>query len=415
MNKTFNKNSFLYYILPFIILLDVFYIFIPSSIGIVKSPLAILKAFVITVFFILNLVNNKIDFSNDIKSIFIFSFYLILSNIFLASDHLVSFKGSLSALLPILLYTIAKSNVKSNKQLIKINNSMLFFAIILILNMVLSNIFNIGESDYTYSDDYEAGSLHDSYNVFTYSLLVLPILGYFSTKKEKKIIFIIGIILFILLILTLKRIAILGALLGFILYFFFLGNFTKNLKRFTFIGIILLIASPFYYDLLLSRFEVRFEKGTFTNEFYEKEARYLETYFVWNKILSFDDAEFSIFGKDPFDTVGKYGQNIDFGLREIHVDYNKIVYTLGLLGLFLYLFFHWQIYAEFSKSKSFANVIPHYKILKATFLVLLIMSLFTSIAGQMQHIAFRSIIFIYLGSINGILSFNKKILLNEKN
>lgn len=415
MTDKFLKNSFLYYILPFILSLDVLYIFIPSSFGVVKSPLAIIKAIVLLVYFFLNLFGKKIIFTKDIKSIFAFSLYLGICSFF-ASDILLSIKGSLAALLPILMYTVARIKIKTINQLMRINHSIVIFSIILIANMFISNIFIIGRSDYTYSTDYVAGSLVDSYNVFTYSLLVLPIVSYFSKKKEKRKIFILGIILFILLILTIKRIAIFGAIIGFLLYFLFTGEFTKYLKRFLLIGIILLIFSPFYYGLLLSRFEVRAEKGTFTNEFYEKESRFLETIYVWSKVLSFSEIDFSIFGKDPFNTVGTYGSSSEFGIREIHVDYNKIVFSTGLLGLFLYFFFHWQIFSNFRKSQHFGDNIPHYKIMRATFFVLLILSFFTSIAGQMQHIAFRSIIFIYLGSINGIVTFNRNNLIrNDKN
>jgi len=413
------RNKFIFYIIPFTIFLDIFYIFIPSNVLGFESPLAIVKAIVLILYFIILVLKGKIFYSKDVITIFLFAFY-VLFLVMLSSNFIMSLRGSLTAIIPILMYAIARSEIKDFNDIKLLNERVVLAIYLLVLNMIVSNYFKIGISDYTMKGDYRAGSLQDSYNVFTYILLVIPlVIGTISSKKKRVIVFILSIILFILLLLTMKRIAIFGFFFGYSIYFLFDKNRTKKIKYILTAFIFFIILINIFWDLLVFRFDARANKGAFQENFYEKEYRYYETYFVWKDILSFNNINRSLFGREPFNSAGTYGgeSSYFFGNRVLHVDYNKIAYTTGLVGLFLYLLLFWHIFLKFRKAKKYLLKEKFFLVneLIATFYALFFTSFFTSIAGQMQHIAFRNILFIYLGSIINMLLKTKNLKYEHEN
>ena len=87
-------------------------------------------------------------------------------------------------------------------------------------------------------------------------------------------------------------------------------------------------------DIIFKQYDARrdrFEEGALTSE-----ARYLETIAIWDAILSFENPAKSLFGLEAFHSMGGYGAG-RFRGRQAHVDYNLILVTNGLVGLFLYL------------------------------------------------------------------------------
>lgn len=158
---------------------------------------------------------------------------------------------------------------------------------------------------------------------------------------------------------------------------------------------------PLYSDLLSSRLGARsdrFEEGSL-----QKEGRFLESFIVWEEVFSFKKPSKSIFGLEAFNSVGNYGGG-SFGVRNLHVDYNLIVNTIGLLGFMLYFKVFLEIYSNYRKVKKNITVTSDLiKMQKTYIMILLFVPFFTSLGGQMYAITFRMIIFIYLGANLGSL------------
>ncbi len=126
----------------------------------------------------------------------------------------------------------------------------------------------------------------------------------------------------------------------------------------------------------------------------------MESQYVWEEVFSFDNTPKSLFGLEGFYSVGNYADG-RFGERQLHVDYNLIVNTIGLVGLLLYLAIFIQLAKRMRRLKrdhSSTGLILH-----STFWMLLLNQFITSFAGQMYHISYRLIVFVFMGAILGTL------------
>lgn len=142
--------------------------------------------------------------------------------------------------------------------------------------------------------------------------------------------------------------------------------------------------------MLIDRMEAR--SRIFESDSYEKEYRYLETFYVWDKVYQFDNPLEVIFGLEGFNSTGNYA-NGRFGDRQLHVDYNLIPNTIGIFGMFLYVY---MFTFYFNKSRIYIN---RENILTLYPPLILVLLMFTSIAGQMYLVTFRSIGFLLFGAL----------------
>jgi len=390
-------KKFFNLILPINLLFDLLLIFEAYS-----NVLAIIRAVLLIYSLLEFLVIKKISLLKY-KLLLLFIFYCFILIPFSSSLE-VSINMTLKICIPILYFIVGFEYFQTSERINKLVKSITIFYFLLVLNFIVSNYFNIGVDAYSDSSDFLVGNLDDRWNVFTYSLLVLPlVLLYCEKSSYKNLNILLAFICTIILILSIKRIAILSLVFGGIIYFYFNFSF-KRILFFSFTSLILLLISfTLVSDLFESRLanrSDRFEDGAM-----QKEARYMESIYVWQETFSFKRIDKSIFGLQAFNSVGNYADGY-FGERNIHVDYNLILNTNGLLGLVLYFLCLSGIYFKFRKSTKFLNHNTDYiNTFIGIFYALFITQFVTSFGGQMYNITFRLLIFIFLGAISGHLNF----------
>ena len=383
-----------YYLLPANVLFDVLLIFFEAG-GLL--PFVRAGFMVMLILFVL--------FRNDIQTrhygwLVLFAVYCLINVVF-SSDIVRSLNISLKVLIPMMSFVIGFNLFNSENQIKRLNHSILVVYIILILNYIISQTFGIGKSVYTGGTDFLVGSMDDNWNVFTYSVLIAPLILYYLRNQFTKrwAVLLLSISTGMLVIISLKRIAITGLVAGNFIRFLFVPRVLIALRVLSGVVFILLIALPLYENLIKSRLDARssrFEQGAL-----ERESRYLETFYVWDETVSFEDPAKSIFGLEGFNSVGNYA-NGRFGGRNLHMDYNLIVNTIGLVGLLLYFAVFVNFFLLFKKNYPKSTIQEETKKqLRATFFMLLITPFITSFAGQMYHISYRLIVFVYLGAIIG--------------
>ncbi len=390
-----------YFLLPASVLVDVSMIFFEKS--------AIVPAFRAALFLMLIIMVSIKYISNTKYYLALIGFCIYTLLIALVSNNpLGAMADSTKLLIPILCFIIGFNLINSLERLKRLNKSVVAVYILLIVNFVISNLFGLGESVYTKGADFLNGSLHDGWNLFTYSILIAPLIVTMSKNERgyKILVLIVSFVCAILVFVSLKRIAIVGLAFGFVIIVFFSSNLKQSLRY----GMIVLLAGlltfPFIQDTLSLRVESR--AGQLTGENLDKETRVLETIHVWSEALSFKDPVKSWFGLAPLKSTWNFKYE-GVGERFLHVDYNIIVNSLGLVGLLFYLYMFYDLYRNFKKHK-----VPHflnknvYKMLVATFYALIICQFMTSLSGQMSHISFRATVFIYLGAIIGIFHRHKR-------
>ena len=385
------------YILPINLLFDISLGFFEKG-GVIPIIRALLMLGLL-VFFLIKYSHNNKYFSIGI----VFSIYVLITCLF-SQDIMRSLSITLKVVISILSFGIGIGFFNTFVRLKSLNNSILIVAAILFLNFVISTVFGIGKDSYTEETNFLAGNLDDSWNMFTYSLLVAPLLllqyNKFPTYK-----ILIQVLLFtnmIIMVLSLKRIAVVGLVFGGLIYALFNFNLYKNLRAFLSIVLVLLATFPLYESLLFNRFNARadrFQQGSL-----EEEARYMESAFVWNEVLNFEDPIEVLFGLEGFNSVGNYAEG-RFGDRNLHIDYNLIVNTEGLVGLVLYLSIFVQFFYLYFSVKASKQYIPErlFKPINGVFWALILTQFVTSFAGQMYMTTFRMIIYIYMGAILGIM------------
>ena len=152
------------------------------------------------------------------------------------------------------------------------------------------------------------------------------------------------------------------------------------------------------WNKLETRIESRQDKFSGSQiDVMKEENRFLETIAVWTEVIQFKKPTTAIFGGEAFNSIGNYGGGV-FKNRQLHVDYNLIVNTIGVVGLFLYLNIFFSIYLYTKNKKLFLNKKNFYTIYMV-FIALFYLQFITSLVVQMYQVNFRSIIFIYLGAL----------------
>lgn len=348
-----------------------------------------------SVFFYFLLI-KKIKFEKNIY-IVIFSIYVLLQ-LLIAVDLDYSLKISIQIITSLLMFFVGYALIKNEFDFYYYLKQFFWIYVAIIVNTIVSNIFKIGLDDYTQSTDYVVGGLNDLWNIYTYSLMMLPLLIFYKIQK-KWLLYICGFLVLIFLVVSLKRIAIVGVIFSAIIFIYFLGIRAGMIRKLVYFLILLLVTSPLYLDLLINRIEVRAEQGRFEKDFYQSEGRYLEVKYLFDQVQNFKNPPEVLFGLRAFDSRGVVGDD----LRQFHVDFTLIAFTLGFFGLIIYLLIHLKILIQLKEIfKSMTRnryLLLKYKTHIISGFVLLFSSMLTSIGGQMYHVSFRALIFMTLGAI----------------
>jgi len=404
-NKT---TSFLFYY--FVI---IYFIYVAlNSILFAKqsSPTYIVNGFFLL--FTIYITFQYVEIKRFMIPMYLFFIYLLIL-IFFSSNFFYSAQTYIKTLIPALFLPISFTFIKDINQLKKFNKILILFLLLYLINFILTNFFKIGKTPYSSLGSdfslYVGNVFTEGLNSIAYILVILPLILYLD-KKNKKIVIILGVLALIALLLNLKRISIIAVLIG----YFFLILFSKRksyfIKSIVPIILLLFILYPFYKEPLQYQYMNRASR--FTEDFYETEGRYIETKLVWDEVFSFNSIQHSLFGKEMFNSSGKYGGGI-FGERYLHVDYNSLLFGAGIFGLLFYFYYNVIILKYFLRlKKKFQYKYNKINMMNATFIAVFLMSFIISFSGSFGLVIFTSIRSIYLGAILGI--YNNCIYINKK-
>ena len=388
----------LYYIIPINLICDVLLI-VTKSVAYIKAA-----------FMILLLVHLLIRYSGKHGPYgwtLVFGFYA-LTIALISTDLPASLLNTVKIVIPIISLLIGYHFINTKEKIREFAKSMNWVLLIIIVNAIISTIFGLGSSRYTAEDEEEVfymGQLSDHWNMLTYAILFVPITLHFQSKKGKRITILLAASNAFLVLVSIKRIAILGLIGGGAIIAGMTADIRKILRMVFTGAAILLLSYPLYGDLLEERFSARSDR--FEDGALQKESRYLETFYVWGDALSLEPLDKSLFGMEAFNSAGTYADGI-FGDRQLHVDYNNIVNTIGLFGLIIYLVMFIQLWRRFQLSlQGMVLLDPFDKLMKATFYAFFYMQFITSVAGQMYNITFRLIVFVFLGASMGYFNHLK--------
>lgn len=330
---------------------------------------------------------------NPGANIFIYLFFIYtLALIPFSSNFERSLAMQANIFIPMFMYIAV---LGSNKRFLEGFSIYAFFILpCFILNVIIANIAKAG---YIYRGSLAYGAIIESYLYApAFVVMLLPfITGYVKKRWQILGMVLTGSLSFILLVLSMRRMAVIIAGAGLILYFAWYRKINYRYVLLFLLAVLMLY--PFYKDLLVE--QVRARGWVFQKDYsIRNELRYKETVSVWGEALSFKEPLISLFGREIWNSRGNYAGGA-FNERTIHCDYNLVLHGAGFIGLILYLGIFADIFMKFAGADLDRKM-------KAVFISLFVLSFVVSFVGRMNFVTFRFIIFAYLG---GILSqgFNK--------
>lgn len=283
---------------------------------------------------------------------------------------------------------------------------------IMILNVFISNILGLGFSGYN-STNFYTGIYANGWYAPTIITAIFIIMLFVPTKKtelvahfrRKKTNYILVFTSFVLILIGGRRTAVIIFLITILMFVYYSSSKSKSVLSIFFLSLLMLIASPLYINILESQYENRLELN---EEGLREENRFQETELLWSEMLSFNNPIKSLLGENAFVTAGNYGEGA-LGMRFLHVDLNIVLYSIGFIGLLIYVLFYLNIFLlarrlfkYFNSNNSFLIVIN-----RMVFFSLFFASVALSFSGGFAAITYRSTSFLILGSILGQLYYLK--------
>lgn len=267
---------------------------------------------------------------------------------------------------------------------------------ILEINFFLSNILGIGFA--TYKDESilfgESGV-----NITKYMVIFIIIIPFYIKYEKNRIYNTIATALLIsgviIVILGMKRSAILAIAAGFFIYSILTPYKSRLLRIAPFIAAFIFLSGPYYIPIIQKRFEARQEKVSMTyNQLStsEEEGRLLEVKYTIQQTFG-DSFEKIFIGYDIF--LKKQFQGFK---RMLHIDYMNILGGAGIIGLFLFLTIYWKIWSFAKKIKKTGVPTLLKNEIYAVICCLLGVQAFMSIGGTMQGLDLRGTILLLLSS-----------------
>lgn len=354
---------------------------------------------------------TQVHYKKFMAPLYSYLFYLLILFTFVSSDYAHSLKGVIKVSMTFMMLPIAFQYIQGKELL-----NVFYHKIFLLMIFYLSNFFImnfLGISFKGYGSDISTGNIFtEGLHAMAYSLLLLPLIS--IDFKNKKLLLFIGIIVFITLLLTMKRTSIVGVLFGYTIFLICLkkkGNLIKGLLVAIVIG---LLTFPLYSDKLFKQIENRntqLELGHL-----EDEARYAESVLIFSEIFSFKDLTYSFFGKELFNSSGTYGGgDINWGDRQLHSDYSLLLHGSGIVGIIWYMLVQIVIvlvYLDYKKKVlQICGYTKYLDYINATFYSFFFLSFFLSLSGGVDGIIYNCVRYVFLGSVLGI--FYRIIKLNR--
>ncbi|MFT4680792.1 MAG: hypothetical protein ACI9YU_000624 [Flavobacteriales bacterium] len=319
-----------------------------------------------------------------------------------STDLSRSMQGYSKVFISMMMLPISFWAVRDRDDLRKMSIGMVAMAAVMIGYTIIANVYGIGT--YHYNDEEEtgfsSGLTASKLYVGSFYVVALPIMfPLFKKKWFKTLSIVIGVLLVALLLISVRRTAILIILVGLAVYMFYSSYKLRTYGVVIALLIGLIALFPLYGEILIAKMETR-GMDKFSGESLSEEARYRETVAVYNEML-YEDQSILIFGKELFNTPRNYAHGT-FGARRMHIDYNIVTYGSGLPGIFLYLATIFALYIYFRKMRSQIPKTRQNQELAAVFLAYLVIFFLVSGIGGMFEITFRSIMFTFLGAILGV-------------
>lgn len=291
---------------------------------------------------------------------------------------------------------------------------MFWVLVLLLVNYAFSQVFKIGVSVYDEDSFYKGGATASAPIIIVLGLLVMfNAINQKQLPYNKWLVMAVSVASLMVIIISVKRGAILALGVSFLVYFVLSPNKVKSFQIAIFTGLAFAFFAMQYSDLIMTRIESRTSEA---NEF-ENENRFKESVYI---IEEFNNASIGtlLFGDEAFHSQVVFKKY--FGReRQLHVDYNILLHGTGLFGFFIYMSIFFLIYKVGTKIKGqIRSYFKHSAIKRiredySLLISVIVMSLIMSISGGIQFVSYRGMLFIVvgvcIGQMMGVVKTQKQL------
>jgi hypothetical protein len=376
-----------------------FNVIILSTVNLFKESidLGLIRGIVLLVLALFFLVSKRIE-SKPHKYLLIFSSYILVMGFvtyfnynFFPDKVIKVFLGSIS-------FAYGLYFINSIERFIILNKVMLISIVIIIITIIVSNVLGVQYKLYA-----DTGFSLGGQGVNIAKNLVIFIIPYpifqitLKNTRVGRILPYLYIICLLIIVISLKRGALLGLLLGLSSYFIVSHKRGKFIRNVIVVLVIAFISFPLYSDVLQQTYSARIKNFSTEQGDIQSEGRFVEYTMTKNDIQSKDFLR-TLFGE------GIQSEAIYFGInRYHHTDYLSILHGAGIIGLVLYILSYYYFYKEQQKFKFMDSLYPEIREIRAVSIALIFSIIGLSFSGVYHTIDLRSTAFLYLGGCIGVL------------
>jgi O-antigen ligase len=390
--RTLGRN-FLYAVPALNVLADMFVDV--WSVGGVHS--GVIRAAVLTLFICLSVPTLRLSRDTVLVCALVGYLALLLPG---TSNPPHSFEMWLRLTLAVMMLPIAHATVLTVRELRKLNIGLAVAVFVIVVQFVAAQVFQLGSTVYGEEQAYLVGGNSGVYitYVIAYALVSLPLAfrsQSFRSPAARLFMGGLAVAAICVLFLVFRRGAILGFLVGTIVYVLY----TRNRGRATALvgagAVAMVAAMPLIGDRLASIYSERGDVVAFIEN--TDQGRMAEFELVWREFLD-RGVRHAMFGSDLFNSRAYLGET-----RTLHVDYTNLLLGAGIVGLGLYLLIFFWIVREANRRARLLRAFPLAAEIRATLLGLVATCLVVSFSTQIWAVGPLSCAFLYFGALLGLL------------
>jgi hypothetical protein len=288
--------------------------------------------------------------------------------------------------------------INSPRRFSELNRVFLFSIAIIFFTIVLANITGVSYKLYADTGFSFGGQGVNIAKNLTIFVLPFPIYMLLVRKRGSRLLLrVIYIICLVIIVISMKRGAMLGLLLGTAAYFFTSASRGIFLRNSLIAITVLFLAFPLYEPILQETFIARQQNFSLEEKDVESEGRYMEYK------MTVDD----IRHKSILRTMtgeGVQSESFYFNiLRMHHTDFFSILFGAGVIGLVLYIMTYYKAYAEVRHFRFLERSRPMVREMRAVTNALIFGLAGLSLSGVYHTIDLRVMAFLYIGGCVGVM------------
>jgi O-antigen ligase len=390
--RTLGRN-FLYAVPALNVLADMFVDV--WSVGGVHS--GVIRAAVLTLFICLSVPTLRLSRDTVLVCALVGYLALLLPG---TSNPPHSFEMWLRLTLAVMMLPIAHATVLTVRELRKLNIGLAVAIFIIVVQFVAAQIFQLGSTVYGENHAYLMGGTSGVYITYfiAYALVSLPLaFRSQSFRSPGARLFMGGLATaaICVLFLVFRRGAILGLLVGTVVYVLYTPNRGRATALVGAGALAMAAAMPVIGDRLVSVYSDRGDVVGFVEN--TERGRMAEFGLVWREFLD-NGIRHAMFGTDLFNSRAYLRES-----RTLHVDYTNLLLGAGVVGLALYLIIFIWLVREVNRRARLLRAIPLAAEIRATLLAMIATCLVVSFSTQIWAIGPLSCAFLYFGALMGLL------------